>query len=108
MKRGDLFRVHKPGGGDPKKYRIFVVVSRPLLIHTQFSTVVCAPIYSQYHGISTQIPVGVDEGLKHESSIHCDELMSLPKTTLTHFIGTLSENKTQQLDTALRIALSLD
>ena len=31
MKRGELYRVHKPGG-DPKQYRVFVVVSRQVLI----------------------------------------------------------------------------
>ena len=29
---------------------------------------------SAFEGLSTQVPVGVDEGLKHDSSIHCDEL----------------------------------
>lgn len=37
--------------------------------------------------------VGMEEGLKHESSIHCDELVSLPKSILTNFIGNLSSEK---------------
>jgi len=41
-------------------------------------------------GLSTQVPIGIDEGLKHESSIHCDELVSLPKSSLTDYIGVLS------------------
>jgi mRNA interferase MazF len=36
------------------------------------------------------VQVGVDEGLKYDSSIHCDELISLPKSLLTNYIGTLS------------------
>lgn len=35
--------------------------------------------------------VGIEEGLKHE--IHCDELVSLPKSILTNFIGNLSSEK---------------
>jgi len=51
--------------------------------------------------------VGVDEGLKHESSIHCDELVSLPKSVLTNFVGTLSSQKIHALNKALALALDL-
>ena len=64
-----------------------MIVSRQLLIDSSFSSVVCAPIYTRRDGLHTQVDVGVDEGLKHESTIHCDELMSLPKSSLTHFVG---------------------
>ena len=107
MRRGDLYRVKKPSARDPKKHRVFVVVSRQVLIDSRFSTVICAPIYTAYAGLSTQVPVGTQEGLKHDSSIHCDELVSLPKAVLTDFIGTLSGLKLQQLDKALRLALGL-
>jgi mRNA interferase MazF len=53
------------------------------------------------------VPVGIDEGLKHESSIHCDELVSLPKSVLTNFVGTLSPQKIQALNKALALALDL-
>ena len=108
MKRGDLYRVYKPGRGDPKKYRAFVVVSRQMVIDSKFSTVICAPVYSRYDGLSTQIPLGEGEGLKHESAIHCDALVSLSKEALTHFLGTLPSLKRRQLDTALKIALDLE
>ncbi len=32
MKRGELYRVAKPSAREPKKFRVFVVVSRQLLI----------------------------------------------------------------------------
>ena len=96
-----------PSARDPKKSRVFVIVSRQVVIESRFSTVTCAPIYSAYDGLSTQVPVGVDEGLKHESSIHCDELVSLPKSVLTNFVGTLSPQKIQAFNKALAIALGL-
>ncbi|MGA1844595.1 MAG: type II toxin-antitoxin system PemK/MazF family toxin [bacterium] len=107
MRRGELYRVVNPSTKDPKKFRVFVVVSRQVLIDSRFSTVICAPIYSTRNGLSTQVLVGVDEGLKHESSIHCDELVSLPKSLLTNFIGTLSQSKIQALNQALRISLDI-
>ena len=107
MKRGDLYRVSKPSSRDPKRFRAFVVVSRQVLIDSRFSTVICAPVYSAYDGLSTQVQVGVEDGLKHPSSIHCDELVSLPKSVLTNFVGTLSLAKRERLDFALRIALDI-
>jgi mRNA interferase MazF len=107
MKRGELYRVVKPPGSDPKKHRVFVIVSRQVLINSRFSTVICAPVYSAYDGLSTQVPIGVDEGLKHDSSIHCDELVSLPKAVLTNYIGSLSPLRLEELDRALIIALEL-
>ncbi|MFH0795043.1 MAG: type II toxin-antitoxin system PemK/MazF family toxin [bacterium] len=107
MRRGELYRVIKPSRKDPKKSRVFVVVSRQGLIHSGFSTVICAPVYSTYHGLNTQVPVGTDEGLKHPSSIHCDELISLPKFALTNFVATLSPQKVHALNQALRIALDI-
>ena len=107
MKRGELYRVYKGSRRDPKKHRVFVVVSRQVLIDSRFSTVVCAPIYSAYTGLSTQVLVGVDEGLKHESSVHCDELVSSPKASITDFVSMLSPQKIGELDRALAIALEL-
>ena len=105
MKRGELYRVAKPSTRDPKKFRVFVIVSRQILIESKFSTVICAPIYSKHDGLSTQVLVGVEEGLKHDSSIHCDELVSLPISYITSYVGILSANKIRQLNQALRIAL---
>jgi mRNA interferase MazF len=51
--------------------------------------------------------VGIDEGLKHDSSIHCDELVSLPKSVLTNYVGALSPKKIEELNASLRIALDI-
>jgi mRNA interferase MazF len=107
MRRGELYRVPKPSSRDPKKFRVFVVVSRQVLIDSRLSAVICAPVYSAYEGLSTQVPVGLAEGLKHDSGIYCDELVSLPKTMLTHFIGMLLPDKLRLLDRALLIALQI-
>ena len=106
MKRGELYRVAHPSH-DPKKFRVFVIVSRQVLLDSRFSTVICAPIYTTHDGLASQVAVGPDEGLKHDSSIHCDELVSLPKSALTNFIGTLPPSKIEELNHALRVALDL-
>lgn len=107
MKRGELYRVVKPSTTDPRRSRVFAVISRQVVIDSSFSTVICAPVYSAYDGLATQVPLGPAEGLKHESSIHCDELVSLPKSALTHFVGTLGPDKIDELATALAIAVGI-
>lgn len=108
MRRGELYRVRRPGGGDPKKRRVFVVVSRETLIRSKFSTVICAPVYSRGEGLATEVAVGVEDGLRRDSNILCDALVSLPKSMLTDFVGTLSPRRMRDLNEALRVALALE
>ncbi len=106
MKRGEIFRFRRPPG-DPKPARSFVVVSRQALIDSGFSTVVCAPIFTERHGLPTQIAIGVGEGMKHDCAIYCDGLVSIEKSKLTDFVGELSVLKLEDLNGALAHALSI-
>ncbi len=104
MKRADLYRVHKKTRDDPKRSRVFAVVSRQVAIESKFYTVICAPVYTSYDALSTQVAVGIAEGLKHDSSIHCDELVSISTSLLTDFVGRLGPAKLRELDDSLAIA----
>ena len=108
MKRGELYLVKKPGSTDPRRQRVFVIVSRQALIDSKFSSVICAPVYSRRDGLATQVHAGPGEGLKKESSIHCDDLVSLPKSALTHYVGSLRAAALREMDRALAVALSLE
>jgi mRNA interferase MazF len=55
----------------------------------------------------TEVLVGDAEGLKHDSCIRCDELVSLRKSELTSYIGSLSPTKLQELNQALKVALDI-
>lgn len=107
MTRAELYRVHRPTGADPRRSRVFVVVSRQIAIDSRYSTVICAPVYSSYQDLSTQVSVGEAEGLKHDSAIHCDELVSIAKPLLTDFVGRLGQAKRHELNDALAIAVGL-
>jgi mRNA interferase MazF len=106
MRRGELYRVHQPPR-DPREHRVFVILSRQGLIDSRFSTLICAPVYSQGQGLSTQVSIGVDEGLKHQSWIFCDDLTSIPKSALTQYVGSLSSEKLAEANQALAMALDL-
>jgi mRNA interferase MazF len=106
VKRGQLYRVRKPEG-DPKSHRVFLIVSRQVLIDSKFSTVICAPVFTNGEGLTTQIEIGPEEGLKHQSWIMCDNLVSLRKADLTQFIGSLPPSKLEEVSRALRTALDI-
>ncbi|MGC2450510.1 MAG: type II toxin-antitoxin system PemK/MazF family toxin [Candidatus Sulfotelmatobacter sp.] len=107
MRRGDIYQVKKPEG-DPKRHRSFVIVSRQRLIDSAYSTVICAPICTEGDGLSTQVAVGPEDGLKHNSWIVCDNLRSMRKADLTQFAGSLSRAKIEEVDQPLRIALAIE
>lgn len=106
MKRGELYRVSKPPG-DPKRHRFYVIVSRQKFIESRYSSVICAPVYTEGHGLTTQVSVGPENGLKHQSWIVCDTLVSFHKSVLTDFVGTLSATYIKQLNRSLAFALDL-
>ncbi len=108
MTRGEIYRTrqrvpergHKPG--------YYLVVSRPFIAENDdVSTVVCAPVYSEILGISTEVTLGTLEGLPKASAARCDFLMLMFKEKLTHFVGSLPRQRLSELDRALRIALEL-
>ena len=108
MKRGELYRVSLGSKTDTKRQRVYIIVSRQELIDSAYSTLICAPVYTNYEGLSTQVPVGIEEGLKHPSAIRCDELISILKTRLTDYVGILSEEKLFELNLALAIAVGVE
>lgn len=108
LRRGEVYRVHQPKHGDPKRSRCFVIVSRQELVDSKANRVLCAPVNSEGLGLASEVPVGESEGLKHPSVVNCDQLTRLEKNLLTDYIGKLSAARLLLLKTALRIALGVE
>lgn len=108
MTRGEVYRTREriaERGGKPGFY---VVVSRMFVAENDdVATVICAPIYSQVLGLTTEIVLGPDEGLPRMSAVRCDFLTLMFKDRLTDFVATLSAQKVRDLNRALGAALDL-
>jgi mRNA interferase MazF len=106
--RGEVYRTAErtpERGGKPGFY---VIVSRAFIAESDdVSTVVCAPVYSQVLGLSTEVVVGPEEGLPRMSAVRCDFLALMFKRKLTTFVASLTPRKLSELDRALVIALDL-
>ncbi len=93
-------------GGKPGFY---VVVSRPFIAENEdISTVVCAPLYREHLGLSTEVAVGAADGLPTDCSIRCDFLALMFKSKLTDFIAELPPARLVDLDEALARALGME
>jgi mRNA interferase MazF len=106
--RGEIYRTRErvpERGGKPGFY---VVVSRAFVAeHDAVSTVVCAPIYSQILGLTTEVVVGPRDGLPRACAVRCDFLTLMFKARLTEFVATLSSERITELNRAVATALDL-
>ena len=87
----------------PDKRRPVLVLTRQEVI-PYLSTVLVAPITSTIRGAPSEVVVGFDEGLRHESAVNLDHVQTVPKDQLRQFIGTLGRQKMGQVCRALAIA----
>ena len=108
MTRGEIYRAAERAPERGGKPGFYVVVSRSFIAENDdVSTVVCAPVYGQVLGLSTEVVVGPDEGLPRVSAVRCDFLALMFKRKLTTFVATLPPRKIVELNRALAVALDL-
>jgi mRNA interferase MazF len=87
----------------PDKRRPVLVLSRQKAIDL-LRTIVVAPITSAAHGAPSEVHVGIDEGLKHESVVNLDQVQTVDQKRLHHFVGTVGPEKMTAVCQALLIA----
>jgi len=88
------------------KIRPVAIVSRDD-VNGRRARATVAPITSTISDIPTHVLVDHADGFAHLSAINCDELQTIPKTSLMRRVGRLSETKIAALNHALRFALQL-
>jgi mRNA interferase MazF len=107
--RGEIYRTAERSAERGGKPGFYVVVSRDFIAENEdVSTVVCAPVYSQVLGLSSEVVVGPEEGLPRVSCVRCDFLALMFKRKLTRFVATLPSRKRAELNRALAVALDID
>jgi mRNA-degrading endonuclease toxin of MazEF toxin-antitoxin module len=108
LNRGEIWRTRErlpERGGKPGFY---VVVSRQFIAENpDISTVVCAPVYSEILGISTEVVIGPDAGLPKVSAVRCDFLALMFKRKLSTLVGSLSAFQIGELNRAVAASLDL-
>lgn len=102
MTRGEVYEVEFPSGRRPG-----VVVTRNRAIPI-LTNVTIVEVTGTIRGAPTEVLLGENEGLRRECVASCDNLQTVPKSSLRQRVGALGPEATFRLDHALRIALGLD
>jgi len=86
---------------------------RPVLVLTRdvvrphLTRVTVAPITTTIRGLSTEVPVGADNGLDHDSVVSCDNVLTVPVSALGRHVGSLLPAQEPKLAEAIRAAFDL-
>ncbi|MGH3730322.1 MAG: type II toxin-antitoxin system PemK/MazF family toxin [Micromonosporaceae bacterium] len=87
---------------------------RPVLLLTRDvviphrARVTVAPITSTIRGLASEVPVGPDNGLDHESVVSCDNIATIHKDALGRVVGHLLAHQENELTNAIRAAFDLE
>ena len=103
MNRGDMWWVDL---NPPIGMRPVVLVSREGAYATR-QQVIVAPVSTRIRGITAEIPLGPEDGLSRPSAVNLDTLYTINKSRLRTQISSLSREKMEAIDDALRFALGL-
>jgi mRNA interferase MazF len=87
----------------PNKRRPVLVLTRSSLVG-RLRDVVVASITSTLHGTAVEVPVGIDEGLKHPSAVNLVNLQTVPRADLHQYVGSLSPEKMHEVCRALIVS----
>ncbi len=103
MRRGEVWwaRMPLPAGRRP-----VVLVSRDSAYAVR-SSVTVVEVSRTVRGIPTEVALGKREGLPSRCVANADSLVTIPKSWLESRVTSLSKDKADALDAALRFALSL-
>ena len=88
--------------------------TRPVVVLTReparatMTKVTVAPITSTIKGLSSEVPVGPENGLEHPSAISLDNVVTVPATALGRTVGFLSADQEARLARAVVLAYDLD
>jgi len=89
------------------KTRPAVILTRELA-RPHLSRVTVATITSTVHGLSTEVPVGHRNGLDHECVINCDNIQTVPSSSVGRHLGFLLPDQELALADAIAAAFALD
>lgn len=104
VRRGDLYWAEPPNIG---RHRFLVVQNDTF--NTHFDETIVVPVVSKKREETADWEVELPEGAFPEPSvINCSAIVTLKKSELEDFIGTLDDETMQGIDYALSITLELE
>ena len=84
-----------------------MIVTRDRAI-PMLANVTVAAVTGTVRGLPTEVPLGLSHGLARVCVVNCDNLFTIPKSSLADRRGELDAEALERLGSALRIALDID
>ncbi len=104
VNRGDVWTYRFAA---PDKRRPVVVLTRREVIPL-LRTVMVAPITSTARGAPSEVAVGVEHGLRHESVVNLDHVQTVERARLERRLGRLGPREMHEVCRALAVAVGCD
>jgi mRNA interferase MazF len=104
LNRGDVYLCRFDR---PDKQRPVVILTRQNMI-SHLSTVTIAPITSTIRDVPSEVLLGVNDGMKNQCAINLYNAVTVSRERLGKRVTSLSEERMQQVCSALRYALGCD
>lgn len=99
--RGDVWLA------DLDKRRPVVVLTRDPL-GRMLNAVIVGPVTSTVRGLSTEVPVGADDGVRHPSVINLDHIQLVARQRLARKVGVARTETMRAVCTAIDVAVGCD
>lgn len=103
MKRGEVWWVEMP---PPAGRRPAVLLSRDAAYRVR-AAVTVAPVTRTIRNIPVEVPLDQSDGMPTRCVVNLDDITTLPKSLIKQRITSLSPERIQQIDEAIRFALDL-
>lgn len=103
MRRGEVWWVNFP---PPTGRRPAVLVSRDQAYGVR-SSITVIPLTRTIREIPVEVPLDRADGIPRKSVANADDIATVPKTRLLNYVTTLSPEKLQALNVAIKFALDL-
>ncbi len=91
----------------PAKERPVVVLTRDPAIQ-YLSRVTVAPVTSTIRGVPSEVPLGVEDGMKQPCAINLHNVVTVGKLAIGRRLGQLGAERMQEVCLALAFALGCD
>ena len=99
-RRGEIWRYRFRA---PDKQRPVVVLTRDSVLPL-LRTAMVAPVTSTIRGLPSEVLVGAEEGLRHDSAINLDHVQTVEQRRLHSRVGSVSEATMRKVCRALAVA----
>ncbi len=102
---------------EPRRGQVWLATldkRRPVVILTRdplgryLHSVIAAPVTSTIRGLTTEVAVGPDEGIRARSVVNLDNVQLVPRSSLVRHVGDVGEHTMSAICAALAVAVDCE